>query len=392
MRGYQKHWAFFFNDNLLRSNYLNNFNSFFEYLYNKTINKRLVIAIDEFPYIVKNNNSLLSILQDCWDNKLKYTKIFFIISGSNMSMMENIVIYKSPVYGRRTGQLMIKPLEFMSLIDYFGNVEKAIKYYSVYGGTPAYINGIDKTEGLMENIKNNFLSINSFINQDIMFLLREEFNEPRYYFSILEAIANENTALGEIINYTGLERSLLGKYISVLIDTDFIKREIPVTLSSKSKKGIYRFKDNMIAFFFRYIYNNYDFIEMNRVNELSDIIKNDLDTYIGHTFEDISINFLIKNNGRIIKFDKIGKWWYKDSEIDIVALNNLNNEIIFFECKWKTLSDYDVNNILLKLKDKAKNVKWKNSRKEKFGVIAKEIINKERIDKNYIVIDLRDFQ
>ena len=241
----------FFNDNFLKGNYLNNFDSFFEYLYNKTINKRLVIAIDEFPHIVKNNNSLLSILQDYWDNKLKYTKIFFIISGSNMSMMENIVIYKSPLYGRRTGQLMIKPLEFMSLINYFGNVEKAIKYYSIYGGTPVYINEIDKTKDLMENIKNNFLSIDSFINQDIMFLLREEFDEPRYYFSIFEAIANGNATLGEIINYTGLERSLLSKYISILIDMDFIKREIPVTLSNKSKKGIYKFKDNMIAFFFQ---------------------------------------------------------------------------------------------------------------------------------------------
>ena len=131
---------------------------------------------------------------------------------------------------------------------------------------------------------------------------------------------------------------------------------------------------------------------MNRINELSNIIEDNLNTYIGHTFEDISINFLMKNNGKIIKFDKIGKWWYKDLEIDIVALNNLNNEIIFFECKWKTLNDYDVNNILLKLKNKAKNVKWKNSRKEIFGVIAKEIINKEKIDKNDIVIDLGDFQ
>jgi AAA+ ATPase superfamily predicted ATPase len=111
--------------------------------------------------------------------------------------------------------------------------------------------------------------------------------------------------------------------------------------------------------------------------------------YIGHIFEDISINFLIKSN--IISFNKIGNWWYKDSEIDIVALNNMNNEIIFFECKWKTLNEHDVNSILMNLKNKARKVKWKTNRKERFGVIAKEIKNREKLDKNYIIIDLSDF-
>jgi len=87
-------------------------------------------------------------------------------------------------------------------------------------------------------------------------------------------------------------------------------------------------------------------------------------------FEDISINFLIKS--KIIKFDKIGKW-HKDSEIDIIALNNLDNEIIFLECKWKVLNYYDVNSILLNLENKAKNVKWRNNSKERFSIIAKKL-------------------
>jgi len=146
----------------------------------------------------------------------------------------------------------------------------------------------------------------------------------------------------------------------------------------------------MISFYFKFIYNNYDFIEMNRTNELLNIISNDLNTYIGHIFEGISINFLIKS--KIIKFDKIGKWWHEDSEIDIIALNNLDNEIIFLECKWKVLNYYNINSILLNFENEAKNVKWRNNSKERFGVIAKKIIDKEKIDKNYIVIDLNDFK
>ena len=275
---FSKRLSDFFDDYVLSKNSLNNFDSLFEYLYTKSLNKRVIFAIDEFPYLVKNNSSLLSILQDYWDNKLKYTKIFFIISGSNMSMMENMMIYKSPIYGRRTGQLLIKPIEFTPLINYFGDAKLAVEYYSIYGGTPAYINEINKTKNLIENVRNNFLSLDSFINQDVMFLLREEFDEPRYYFSIFEAIANGNVTLAEIIEYTGLERALLSKYIRILIDLDFIKRDIPVTASNKVKKGIYKFKDNMIAFYFRFIYNNYDLIEMNKTGELLQVINNDLNT------------------------------------------------------------------------------------------------------------------
>ena len=380
----------YFADDFILKNYINSWESFFEYIYKNTLNRRLIIAIDEFPYAV-NNKSLPSILQDYWDNKLNETKIFLILSGSNISMMENLSDYKSPLYGRRTGQIELKQFPFIEVLRYIKDPELAVRYYCVYGGTPAYIMEINKTKSFIENIKNTFLKLDSFINQDVLFLLREELNEPRYYFSILEAISSGKTSLGEIMNYTGLQRNLISKYLSVLIDLDFIRREVPIT-SRKSKKGIYLLKDNMFNFYFRFIYKNYNLIELNNTEMLINIIKEDMNNYIGHIFEYISIQFLLELNKKTPTFDEIGKWWYKENEIDILTLGNKNNEITFYECKWKVLDEHDINSIIKELKEKAKNFKWHENRIEKYGIIAKKIKNKAKLNGNYTLLDLDDFE
>ncbi len=380
----------YLNDSFIIKNSINSWDSFFEYIYKNTSNKKLIIAIDEFPYAL-NNKSLQSILEDYWDNKLKNTKICLILSGSNMSMMENLSDYKSPLYGRRTGQITLKEFPFVEILNYFNDPELAVKYYSVYGGTPAYIMEINKTESFTENIKNTFLKANSFINQDVLFLLREELNEPRYYFSILEAISSGKTTLGEIISYTGLQRNLISKYLSILIDLDYIRREIPVT-SSKSRKGMYLLKDNMFNFYFRYIYPNYNMIEMGNEEMLIDMISKDINSYIGHIFEYISMQFLLELNKKSLNFDRIGKWWHKETEIDIITINSKTNLITFYECKWKELDEHDVYDILIKLKEKAGSFEWHENRTERFGIIAKKIKDKEKINGNYLFYDLSDFQ
>ena len=380
----------YFHDDFIIKNSIKSWDSFFEYLYKNTLHEKSIIAIDEFPYAL-NNKSLQSILQDYWDNKLNNTRIFLILSGSNISMMENLSDYKSPLYGRRTGQITLKEFPFVEVLRYFGDPELAVKYYSVYGGTPAYIMEVNKTKSFTDNIMNTFLKIDSFINQDVLFLLKEELKEPRYYFSILEAISSGKTALGEIISYTGLQRNLTSKYISVLIDLDYIRREIPIT-STKSRKGIYLLKDNMFNFYFRYIYPNYNLIEMGNENMLINIINENINTYIGHIFEYISIQFLLELNKKNQEFDRIGKWWYKDIGIDIITINNKTNQITFYECKWKELNEQDLNNTLLKLREKAKSFEWHENRTERYGIIAKKIKGKERIKGNYLLYDLSDFK
>ena len=379
-----------YNDDFLKKQSFTNWDAFFEYIYEKSRSIRTIIALDEFPYLVKEEKALPSILQDHWDNKLKNSRIFLFLMGSSISMMERLMGYKSPIYGRRTGQIKLQPFQFKDVAKFIKNIRRAVELYCVFGGTPAYITDVDQSKNVVDNIKEKFLRMGSYIYQDVRFVLMEELNEPRYYFSILEAIAAGNVSLGEIINYTGLERSLVGKYLSVLIELDLVRREISITAIKKTKNGIYSLKDNIFSFWFRFIFPYEDLISLGRSEEVLSRISRDLNSYIGKPFEEIAKEFLWETNKG--NFSRMGRWWHKGEEIDIVALNDDEENIFFFECKWSKMNERDALKIITDLEQKAALVQWHNSeRKEHYGIIAKEITGKEKLrEKGYQAFDLSD--
>lgn len=114
---------------------------------------------------------------------------------------------------------------------------------------------------------------------------------------------------------------------------------------------------------------------------------------MGHSFEGIAIKFLTGTLQHMpFEFTDIGRWWYKEIEIDIVALNEDTGKILFCECKWSELKRKDASRILIDLKEKSTTVKWhKLERSEYFGLIAKKIENKADLRKQgYIAFDLQD--
>jgi len=139
------------------------------------------------------------------------------------------------------------------------------------------------------------------------------------------------------MNETGLSRATVAKYLSVLIDLDFIKREVSIAASWKSRRGRYYIKDNYFAFWFRYIHQNIDFIESGRRKELVELIIDDLPDYLGGIFENVAREFLTKKYPVNYHSNplKIGRWWHKNEEIDLVAFNEKEKKAILREVKWK---------------------------------------------------------
>ncbi|RZN33531.1 MAG: ATP-binding protein [Methanosarcinales archaeon] len=347
----------FFDDELLKKTEFRGWDGFFEYLYGKA-DERIIIAIDEFPYLIKEDPAIPSILQDYWDNKLKKTKIFLILCGSSISMMESKVMgYESPLYGRRTGQLLLKQIPFIHTLDYVGNFEKAVEFYSVFGGTPAYIIETDPEKDIFTNIEDNILREDSFLYRDVEFVLRQELTEPRYYFSILLSIAKGNHRIGLIANDTGLSISIVNKYLSVLNDLQLVYRMVPVTESYKSRKGMHFLADNLFDFWFKFVYPVMDEIEKGKGRMIAESIKPRFNQYVGKHFENIVQEVLEVLNERELlpfRFTRIGKWWHKEQEIDVVALNEEIKSTIFCECKWR--DNVDAPEIIRDLRGKAEFV------------------------------------
>lgn len=172
----------YYNDNFLKKTSFADWDSFFEYLLKRT-DERFVLSIDEFPYLVKEDPSLPSILQDYWDTHLKDSQIFLILSGSGISMMEESTMdHASPLFGRRTGQILLQPLRFIHILEYLKDMQKAVELYSVFGGTPAYIMSADTNLDIFHNIEEKVLREDAFLFRNVDFVLRSELVEPRYYF------------------------------------------------------------------------------------------------------------------------------------------------------------------------------------------------------------------
>ena len=313
--------------------------------------ERTILAFDEFPYLVKEDPSLPSILQYHWDTWLKDSRVFLILSGSSISMMEELTMqYKSPLFGRRTGQYLIRPLRFTHILEYCQDMKQAVELYAVFGGTPAYILKADIQKDIFENILTKILVEDSVLFRDTEFVLRTEVSEPRYYFSILRAIAEGQVTSSKIAQNTGLERSTVSKYLQTLMDLHLIRREIPAGESDKSKKGQYFLSDNYFSFWFRFVYPYSKTVEMGRGTDLvHHQIKPFFSPYVGRIFEDCIRDLLWDFNTRGLlpfTFVECSRWWYKEDEIDLIATNK--KQFLFCEVKWQDdVNAIDVHSRLL---------------------------------------------
>jgi len=97
-----------------------NFDDVFEYIAKKLNKRRLIIVIDEFSYLVEKDESIPSVFQLAWDEFLKDKNVMLILSGSSISMMERGALsYKSPLYGRRTGQIKLSPFTIENILEFY---------------------------------------------------------------------------------------------------------------------------------------------------------------------------------------------------------------------------------------------------------------------------------
>ena len=314
------------------------------YIFDHLIPKMPLIIIDEFPYLCISNPALPSILQKTWDEKGKESNIFLILCGSYMSFMEKEVLgSKSPLFGRRTGQIALQPLSFKDLKLFFPRYseEDRVFVYSILGGTPAYLQRFHDHKTIEQNVKEEILNKNGFLFSETRFLLIEELREPAIYFSILKAIAFGRTRLNEIVQETGIsDPHKVNKYLSVLRELRIVKREIPITENKphKSRKGIYSLNDPFFRFWFRYVLPHMSYLEEGDLDFVwQEKIKPSLDSFTGFTFEDICLQRLknLNRKNRLpFKARSIGRWWNNKEEIDIVAYDD-QQSFIFGECKWK---------------------------------------------------------
>ena len=363
-----------FNDVEIAQHPLHTWDEIFSYL-GKKANKRIIVVIDEFPFMVERSPEIPSVLQEHWDSTLRHTKIMLILLGSSVSMMEKHALdYKSPLYGRRTGQWQLTKLNPIYLRDFFPNydIKEIITVYSCLDTIPGYLHKFDPHKTVWDNIHDKILMKGEYLYEEPLILLREELRDPSNYMSILKGIAGGLTTFNEIYQRTQLDKSLVSKYLHILERLGYVTRIFPVTESYKKRlkgKGRYKIADNFIDFWFQFVYLNQDLLEIHRVDSVMNLVTRRIEDYIGPKFENFIMDVFPHLN--LFSYTTIGKWWHKNIEIDIVALNSRNNKIFFGECKWK--DNVAAPKIISQLAEKAQHVQWKRREKrtEVYAIFAR---------------------
>ncbi len=341
-----------------------NFDSFrgcFEFIAERE--EDLIIVIDEFSYLMKENE-ILGEFQGIVDEVLKDKDITLILSGSAVSMMKKRVLGRSsPLYGRTTSQLNIQPFRFSELLEWFegADMEDIIKIFGVCDGIPKYLEFFEG-EKVMEEIKQNLFSPDAFLFREPKLLLEEELREPETYYQILEAISLGHTRTTDIANHSYMEAKNMSSYLSILRDLGFVKKEKSI-LSKKRKRGLYRIKDNFFNFWFRFVSPNFAEIENWQPEKAVKEFEREFDHYLGSIFEQVCRQYLRS----VGSYPTLGRWWYKEHEIDIVGLNEREDRILLGECKW---TNSKVGSSLLHdLQSKSKRVRWKKKDREEEYVL-----------------------
>jgi AAA+ ATPase superfamily predicted ATPase len=353
---------------------IESFSQFFILLNEYNFNKKLVLVIDEYQNLCKIDKAFSSELQRIWDMQLQRQNLHLILSGSVISMMHSEILdYTAPLYGRRTTNIHLKPLAFKYIKTFLPSVsrEDEMNIFASFGTIPKYLELYDPNRSFRENIAHNILDKNAFLYSEGNFLLKQELSEVSTYFSILETISKGDTKIGDIASRLQVPSTHITRYLAKLIDLDILIKEIPITESNplKSKMGRYKFKDKFLNFWFYYVYKNYNQLEINQVQTvLDEIDMNFNDRFVSFSFEDFVAEDIQYNPSKYVDFipKKIGRWWNKNEEIDVVVMDDKN--ICFIECKWQ--NSLNKERVLHQLIKKSRVVKHKL--KESFLVVCKE--------------------
>ena len=333
-------------------------------------NEKKVLVIDEFPYLVKVNDSFPSILQNAWDEILKDSNVMLILCGSLISMMKKHALsYESPLYGRRTAQMRIAPLPFTTVYENQKlSFEEAAEQYSITGGVPKYMEFFSDVQPLYEQIKENVLSKNGFLYEEPNFLLTDEVQVLTNYFSIIKVIADGNHKLGTIAGILGLETSALTPYLKTLSELGFTEKQVPVTEKNaeKTRKGLYFISDNFLRFWFRYVYPYKGELELDNMQiSLDELDKDFKEKFVAFAYEDICKEIFARLcSDKAIDFtpSKIGSYWLNDksgnTQIDVMAVDTVNKRLFAGECKYHNQPiDADVYFELVKKVDNSSEIK-----------------------------------
>lgn len=310
-----------------------------------------VLVFDEFPYAAQSEKSLPSTLQIVIDHAFKNTNVTMVLCGSNEGFMESEVLgRKSPLYGRRTAQIPLKPFDLFDaakLMPSNASWEDKISYYATLGGTPYYLEQLSEQYSYAQNIERLCFNISGILYAEPDMLMRQELREPALYNGLLNAVGSGRNTPTVIADYIGMDRSSVSVYLATLAGLGIVERKVPFGENAAvSRKGLWQFKDPFFSYWYRFVSPASVLVERGLAHAaaMQSTSGAAFSTYVGQQFEEMCVQWLVREcrEARMAFLPTaIGKWWGNDpqakaqADIDIVMEDSINKQLLLGECKWR---------------------------------------------------------
>lgn len=320
--------------------------------------ERLALFIDEITYLIDVDPTIVGKLQKIWDHVLKPSQVKLALAGSQRGVIEKMFAPKEPLYGRANALLDLPPLPFTVVCDFFPeySLPEWVQIYAMLGGVPAYLERLDASLSIMDNIE-QLLIPNTLMREEPRLLLQDFISDAHNYVSILKAIAQGAKTQLEISNHTGLSQGHISKYLSVLRDSGFVERQIPITDSAKSRRGHYSITDPYLRFYHRFLATP-THLALGRSQQAMKEIERDMGAFIEqYTWRELCQSWLIavSNRGDFeTTFDKVGSAWTSKYFVDVAGIQQRSKRLVLGTCHWT--DDPIDETSLLSLLDNAENV------------------------------------
>lgn len=349
---------------------------------NRSIDHRITVCLDEFPYLVKSCPALPSIIQKLLDDKkLKYD---LIICGSSQQMMQGFVLdSKEPLYGRADEIIKMKPIAPAFVSQALRcDAAQAVREYAVWGGVPRYWELRENYDSLYDAIEHLLLTSEGTLYDEPSKLLYDEMRDTVQASSILSFIGNGANKLSEIAARAEKQATDITPHLSRLKELGFINKEIPFGESEKkSKKGLYHISDPLLRFHYRYVIPYRSLIELGNSQAVLNVFKNGKNDYVSRTWEELCRNHITAHGLDGIMYQMASRWWgsyyneekqqYLPVELDVVAESFDGKHLFLGECKWQ--EHIDAKEELSRLQTIVKGLPFTKDHEVHLGLFLKEI-------------------
>jgi AAA+ ATPase superfamily predicted ATPase len=299
---------------------------------------RLVVVLDEFPYLADTDPGLPSVIQRWWDKRGRASGIMLVLCGSAQTFMESLESSAAPLHGRFTTRMHIGPISFQAAAAFHASLphDDHVRIYSILGGTPIYLRRWDAEQTIRDNIAALFGDPSSGLTDSVELALTTDLPDGRGSFRTLQSVGLGKTSYNDIMQAAKMHDRVIPR----LIDLGLLVRRIPITDDpARSRRSVYAIGDPHFSFYFRFVAPNRGRIDRGFGSQVvDDIIMPRLDTHIGGVFEEMGREYsrTAIQRGELRGVD-VGSWWSTDgqSEIDIVGVNAERHATFVGSVKWR---------------------------------------------------------